>query len=45
MNTEQTTAKRHGPSRATAVICLVLVIAAALIIARMVKLLNLFLIM
>ena len=37
MNTEQTTAKRHGPSRATAVICLVLVIAAALIIARMVK--------
>ena len=37
MTSEQTTAKRHGPSRATTVICLVLVIAAALIIARMVK--------
>ena len=37
MNTEQTNAKRHGPSRVTTVICLALVIAAALIIARMVK--------
>ena len=37
MNTEQTTAKRHGPSRVTTVICLMLVLAAALIIARMVK--------
>ena len=37
MNTEQTTAKRHGPSRVTTVICLALVLAAALVIARMVK--------
>ena len=37
MNTEQTNAKRHGPSRVTTVICLMLVLATALIIARMVK--------
>ena len=37
MNTEQTTAKRHGPSRVTAVICLALILCAALVIARMVK--------
>lgn len=37
MNAEQTNTKRHGPSRVTTVICLVLVLAAALIIARMVK--------
>ena len=37
MNMEQTTAKRHGPSRVTTVICLALVLAAALLIARMVK--------
>ena len=30
MNTEQTTAKRHGPSRVTTVICLVLIILAVL---------------
>ena len=37
MNTEQTTAKRHGPSRVTTVICLALILCAALVIARMVK--------
>ena len=37
MAPEQTNAKRHGPNRATTVICLVLVLAAALVIARMVK--------
>ena len=37
MTSEQTNAKRHGPSRVTTVICLVLVLAAALVIARMVK--------
>ena len=37
MAPEQTNAKRHGPNRATTVICLVLILAAALVIARMVK--------
>ena len=37
MTSEQTNAKRHGPSRVTTVICLALVLAAALVIARMVK--------
>ena len=37
MAPEQTNAKRHGPNRATTVICLVLILAAALVIARIVK--------
>ena len=37
MNTEQTTAKRHGPSRITMVICLALILGAALVIARSLK--------
>ena len=35
MAPEQTNAKRHGPNRATTVICLVLILAAALVIAVM----------
>ena len=37
MASEQTKAKRHGPSRVTTVICLALILCAALVIARMVK--------
>ena len=37
MTAEQTKAKRHGPSRVTTVICLALILCAALVIARMVK--------